>query len=121
VTPTFVAMENRRMTADELEAALEAERGDPRWGTLTAELVEAWEGQLAERRDEGDTVDWKELDALGTSAVRGMHEEGVRFLAGTDLGVAFVYPGSSLHEELVLMVERAGLTPLEALVAANGR
>ncbi|HSR54194.1 MAG TPA: amidohydrolase family protein [Acidobacteriota bacterium] len=51
-------------------------------------------------------------------AVREMHQAGVRFLAGTDLGVAYVFPGSSLHDELELLVSN-GLSPLEALRAAT--
>ena len=39
-------------------------------------------------------------------------------LAGTDTFDAFVLPGSSLHDELALLVG-AGLTPLEALQSAT--
>lgn len=39
-------------------------------------------------------------------------------LAGTDFGVPYVYPGSSLHEELELLVD-AGLEPIEALQTAT--
>ena len=46
------------------------------------------------------------------------HAAGVRILAGTDLGNPYVFPGSSLHEELALLVE-GGLTPLQALRAAT--
>ncbi len=41
-------------------------------------------------------------------------------VGGTDTGNPFVFPGYSMHEELELMVE-AGLTPMEALVAATRR
>jgi imidazolonepropionase-like amidohydrolase len=47
-----------------------------------------------------------------------MQKHGVLMLAGTDVSNAFVYPGSSLHDELDLLVE-AGLTPAEALQAAT--
>src|SRR6266699_6229980 len=50
--------------------------------------------------------------------VRRMNEAGVPFVAGTDLGTAYIYPGFSLHDELTLFVE-AGFTPLEALRAAT--
>jgi len=50
--------------------------------------------------------------------VRRMNEAGVPFMAGTDLGTAYIYPGFSLHDELTLFVE-AGFTPLEALKAAT--
>ena len=39
-------------------------------------------------------------------------------MAGTDTTAPFVFPGSSLHEELGLLV-RAGLTPMQALQAAT--
>jgi imidazolonepropionase-like amidohydrolase len=47
-----------------------------------------------------------------------MNRAGVVLLAGTDLGVKWISPGSSLHDELALLVE-AGLTPMEALQAAT--
>ena len=47
-----------------------------------------------------------------------MHRAGVPILAGTDLSLAYVYPGFSLHDELAFLVE-AGLPPLEALKAAT--
>ena len=45
-----------------------------------------------------------------------MRAAGVKFLAGTDLGVRDIFPGSSLHDELGWLVE-GGSTPLEALQA----
>lgn len=50
--------------------------------------------------------------------VGAMRRAGVRFLAGTDLGNPWLFPGFSLHDELGLLVS-AGLTPLEALRAAT--
>src|SRR5262245_17165668 len=47
-----------------------------------------------------------------------MHRARVRLLAGSDTPQPYVVPGSSLHDELALLVE-AGLTPLEALQAAT--
>ncbi len=49
-----------------------------------------------------------------------MRRAGVPIMAGTDTswGVPFIYAGFSLHDELVLLV-RAGLTPVEALQAAS--
>ncbi len=41
-------------------------------------------------------------------------------MGGSDTGNPFVFPGYSMHQELELMVE-AGLTPMEALVAATRR
>jgi hypothetical protein len=55
----------------------------------------------------------KELELVGA-----MHRAGVPFMAGTDLGGAYVFAGFSLHHELELFVQ-AGFTPLEALQAAT--
>lgn len=40
-------------------------------------------------------------------------------LVGTDVGVLLAYPGSSVHEEMQLLVEAGGLTPHEALRGAT--
>jgi Imidazolonepropionase and related amidohydrolases len=47
-----------------------------------------------------------------------MNRAGVNLLAGTDLGVKWISPGLSLHEELELLVA-AGLTPMQALQTAT--
>jgi hypothetical protein len=50
--------------------------------------------------------------------VAAMHRAGVNFMAGTDLGNPYVYPGFSLHDELAFFV-KAGFTPMEALQTAT--
>jgi imidazolonepropionase-like amidohydrolase len=55
----------------------------------------------------------KQLELVGA-----MRRAGVEFMAGTDTAGFYLIPGFSLHDELVLLV-RAGLTPLEALQAAT--
>src|SRR4051794_22840559 len=47
-----------------------------------------------------------------------LHRAGISLLVGSDSLDPFVFPGESLHKELVEMV-RAGLTPAEALQAAT--
>jgi imidazolonepropionase-like amidohydrolase len=47
-----------------------------------------------------------------------MQKAGVKILAGTDSPAPYVFPGSSLHDELQLLVE-SGLSPMEALQAAT--
>ncbi len=50
---------------------------------------------------------------------RAGHKAGLLFLAGTDSGgVPYLYFGSSLHDELALLVS-AGFTPMQALQAAT--
>lgn len=50
--------------------------------------------------------------------VGAMNRAGVRFIAGTDVGNPYAFPGFSLHDELALLVE-AGLSPRQALQAAT--
>lgn len=119
ITPTFVAMQARRLDGDELARAVEALMSAPDGRALTPELRRHWQEQVSERRRETSTLDWKNLVARGDAVLRTLHEAGVPFLAGTDLGVPLVRPGSGLHAELVALVERAGLSPLEALRAAT--
>jgi len=52
-------------------------------------------------------------------ALRQLADAGVRIALGTDSGVPGVKLGSAVHRELELMVS-AGLTPMQALVAATG-
>ena len=46
---------------------------------------------------------------------------GVNVTAGTDLTNPFVVPGHSMHEELRLLVEGCGFSPMDAIVAATSR
>jgi amidohydrolase family protein len=65
--------------------------------------------------------DWaarKALYARQLEIVTLLHEEGVKFLAGTDLSNPYIYPGFSLHDELAALV-KAGFKPAEALRAAT--
>jgi imidazolonepropionase-like amidohydrolase len=60
-----------------------------------------------------------EFEGRSARQVGAMHRAGVGILAGTDTPGPFTFPGSSLHEELALFVDRAGLTPLQALRTAT--
>ncbi len=66
--------------------------------------------------------DWAESERAlfekNSELVTAMKRSGVRILAGTDVGNAWIVPGDSLHQELELLVG-AGLTPMEALQAAT--
>ncbi len=76
--------------------------------------------QLAyDTRDLGGFTDWKPLLHKSDLQLRIAYNLGVQILAGTDLGVILVYPGSGLHEELALMVEKMGITPAQVLKAAT--
>ncbi len=97
---------------------------DPRLVYIPTEERRVWSEGLrrfgaehagkAQGEAEARTAQWRATLAL----VRTLAHEGVPFLAGTDLGSGYIFPGSGLHDELVLMVE-AGLSPLDALRAAT--
>jgi hypothetical protein len=57
--------------------------------------------------------------ALAGAIAGAMHKAGIAIVAGTDVDAA---PGDifpMLHKELVLLVKHAGMTPMEAIVAAT--
>jgi imidazolonepropionase-like amidohydrolase len=55
----------------------------------------------------------KKLDIIGA-----MNFAGVELLAGTDALAPYCFPGFGLHDELLLL-DRAGLSPMEALRTAT--
>jgi Amidohydrolase family len=94
---------------------------DARCRYLPASLIGRWDRRRAatfKKLGPEDFANFKATLRNSLKMVNEMHKAGVRFLAGTDTGALDCYPGSSLHEELELLVH-AGLTPLEALQAAT--
>ena len=95
---------------------------DPRTRELPPSVVAAWKNSQADTRNRDLTTDEfqdRRLRLEKESALVGeMQRAGVGLLAGTDLGNPYVYPGSSLHDELAMLVQ-AGLTPVEALRTAT--
>lgn len=72
-----------------------------------------WKEHTAEDNARAKRVFQKQLEVVGM-----MRRAGVRFIAGTDTANPYVFPGSSLHEELALLVQ-AGFTPAQALQSAT--
>lgn len=64
-------------------------------------------------------VDWAYRRSV-LRTLKAAHDAGIKLVGGSDAAVAFVFHGYSMHHEPELMVE-AGLTPMEALVAATRR
>ncbi|MEA2559907.1 MAG: hypothetical protein QOH06_1411 [Acidobacteriota bacterium] len=96
-------------------------RDDPRLRYIPKDQRESWkpENDFFARFRTPDYVAYQKRYWAETLKVVGaMHRAGVPILAGTDLSLAYVYPGFSLHDELAFLVE-AGLSPLEALKAAT--
>jgi imidazolonepropionase-like amidohydrolase len=89
---------------------------DPRLQYLPPSLQSLYQAlPLTPRRppDQADTILTTER-----TIVAGLQSQGVGLLAGTDTPGWGVFPGSSLHEELALLVA-AGLSPLQALQSAT--
>jgi imidazolonepropionase-like amidohydrolase len=74
----------------------------------------------ARRQSDEGTQFTKKYDALCASLVPQMFAAGVNVVAGSDCGASnsYVYPGTSLHEEIKLLVV-SGLTPAEGLRTAT--
>lgn len=91
---------------------------DPRNRFLPEQMRANWREAVEQRRKYGAHPE----GTFGKIAldVRAMNRAGIPMLAGTDVGgIPLVYPGSSLHEELDLLVREGGLTPMEALQSAT--
>lgn len=78
------------------------------------EFMESFADTFFKSRTREDWTIAKKVYEKDLELVGAMHRAGVGILAGTDVAM----PGFDLHDELVLLV-RAGLTPMEALQAAT--
>ncbi len=81
-----------------------------------------WQGdadQLAKRATtlQGRKVD-AEIYALAMKNLADAHDAGVKILVGTDAGDSYVFPGFSVHDEMVEFV-KAGLPPQDVLRMAT--
>jgi len=85
---------------------------------LSAFLVLDWREQAEEVTPERAEY-FRGAWPLMLKQVREMREAGVRLMAGSDVAVLNVFPGSSLHEEMRLLVDSVGMNPLEALASAT--
>ncbi len=91
---------------------------DPRNRSLPLRMRANWREAVNQRRLIGRAPPGLTQRIAG--GVRAMHRAGIPMLAGSDVGgVPLVYPGSSLHEELELLVRDGGLSPMEALQSAT--
>ena len=80
-----------------------------------------WEKARSVHRQQLSPSDRKlnaQLFQKSVELVAEMQKAGATILAGTDSPAPFVFPGSSIHDELQLLVE-AGLTPSQALQSAT--
>ena len=98
---------------------LEDSPSDPHLAFLPATLRKEWTPLQNPTQDDRETAAWWQRQFANDRKLTGeMHRAGVRLLAGSDSLDRYVFVGSSLHQELQMLVT-AGLTPLDALRAAT--
>jgi imidazolonepropionase-like amidohydrolase len=94
---------------------------DPRLRYVPKGLSAGWSPLTNPRLRAVSAADWanshRQYGRL-LQAARVLHENGVRFMAGTDLITPYTFAGFSLHQELELLTG-VGFTPLQALQAAT--
>jgi imidazolonepropionase-like amidohydrolase len=114
--PTLILLRNDAFPRPETDPS-----HDPRQKYIPTHVLENWQ-KGTQDRDKGATPDEftlrTNLMQASLRIVGKMRAAGVGILAGTDTTAPYVFPGSSLHDELALLVQ-AGLTPMEALQAAT--
>ena len=122
VVPTLIVFQAGLAPIDRLRAIVADDEGrvEPRRRYLSKFTMLDWKEQLAETTSERQQAIGKLWQPLVLYA-REMHEAGVELLAGSDIAVLNIYPGSSLHDELKLFVTDVKMTPIEALERATRR
>jgi imidazolonepropionase-like amidohydrolase len=114
--PTLILLRNDAFSTPEADPSR-----DPRRKYIPLKVLANWQ-KGAKARDKGATPQEfalrSELMQASLRIVGKMNAAGVPIMAGTDTTAPFIFPGSSLHEELALLVQ-AGLTPMQALKSAT--
>lgn len=121
VTPTLMADVGLVASPDSVLLRMIADtlgRLDARNMSLPPKMRAGWLEAVEARRKYGEHPPG--TFAKITRDVQAMQRAGIPMMAGTDAGgIPLVFPGSSLHEELELLVREGGLTPLAALQSAT--
>jgi hypothetical protein len=114
--PTLILLRNDAYPTPETDPSR-----DPRRKYIPLQVLANWK-KGAKERDKGATpLEFSLRSGLMQASLRivgKMNTAGVPIMSGTDTTAPFIFPGSSLHEELALLVQ-AGLTPMQALQAAT--
>ena len=124
IVPTLVTFQNATLgDAERLRAIVTDSFGriDPRRRYLSRFLTLDWQEQALELVNDEDRAFVASIFRSTIRNTREMHEAGMDVLAGSDVAVLDIYPGSSLHEELGILVDSIGMSPMEALSRATAR
>jgi hypothetical protein len=116
ITPTHVT---RRMDAFADNAGY---RADERMKYISPRQQMGWladaNGMVASDPTPAGRKSYMDFYLKGLRLTNDAYRSGVPVMLGTDAGDSFVFPGSSVHDELAELV-KAGLSPAEALKAAT--
>jgi imidazolonepropionase-like amidohydrolase len=124
IVPTLVTFQNATLGDPErLRAIVTDSLGniEPRRRYLSRFLVLDWREQALEIVEGEDRAFFESAFESTIRNTREMHEAGMDVLAGSDVAVLNIYPGSSLHDEIAIFVRRLGMTPGDALIRATAR
>ena len=123
LVPTFISTRTYVSASDSLVFAFVADTlspQDPRRRLVSRRQAATWYFAVASKHPGDAPPDFERVLQEQREAVRAAHQAGMKLMAGSDFGgVPLLFPGSSLHEELELLVGEAGLTPREALQSAT--
>lgn len=123
VVPTLVTVtESGFRPVSHLQALLKDTTGalHPLRPYLSAFLLADWKEQADEVTPQRVAY-FRQAWPVGLKHIREMQQMGVRIMAGSDVAVLNVFPGASLHEELRLLVDSVGMSPMDALASATRR
>jgi imidazolonepropionase-like amidohydrolase len=116
ITPTLTL--SRSILKGNNKDVMQPEGGEE----IPLEIRNQW-NQYAYSQDYSEE-DWKsaprefenQLEFIGIAK-----EAGVKITAGTDLANPFIMPGRSLHDEITMLVENCGFSPIDALRASSAK
>lgn len=122
IVPTLIAWETYRSDAATISKVVNdtAGKSDPRLRQVSPSLRKNWSIGVDDMTSmKTGTPGWNKAIDDVYDQIADMHEHGVGIMAGTDTGVAMVYPGAGLQQELKLLVAKCRFTPMDALLAAT--
>jgi imidazolonepropionase-like amidohydrolase len=114
ISPTWVAVFSGDVSEDKLKEAIEIPAAYPYVGSL---MRQVWRFAYNTRHLNGPQ-DWPARKIREGEVLAEAHAAGIKFLTGTDTGILMIQPGTSLHDELEMLVKHVRMTPLEALRAS---
>jgi imidazolonepropionase-like amidohydrolase len=124
LVPTLVTNRAETMPLDSVRIFAEDREGalDLRNRYVSRAIRQSWLETTAQNAQDAERPPPDVIRQLMTGSnefLRAARQAGVTMLAGTDAPTTGTYFGFSLHDELVLLVETYGLTPMDALRSAT--